>query len=198
MKSNPLSRHRVVPVLTTSKETDAVLAAKALLGAGVSVIEITLRNSRALDVLRAVHGEVPEILAGAGSVRTPEQFDSAADAGAGFAVSPGCTKTLMEAGKHHEIPLIPGVATPSDIMSALDYDYQLLKLFPVTLLGGVAIVRALAGPFPEARFFVTGGVHAGNFASYLVEPNVACVGGTWILDQNLLASGDLASIDVVP
>ncbi len=183
----------VIPVLALPAVETAVKVARALGAGGIRVLEVTLRTDAALDIIRELAAE-PELTIGAGTVTTPEQLDQAARAGARFAVSPGATEHLLAAGRDAAIPLLPGVSTASELMTAVDTGYHCLKFFPAEASGGTAALKALAGPFPEVRFCPTGGVGAGNYRDYLALPNVVCVGGSWLVPPEALAAEDWSAI----
>lgn len=185
---------KVMPVVTIGDAATAVPLAKALLAGGVPAIEITLRTSAALDATRRIAEAVPEMLVGVGTVLAPQQLLEAAAAGARFAVSPGTTSRLLDVAADSPLPLLPGVATPSEVMTALDRGYELLKFFPAETLGGRETLRAWAGPLPAARFCPTGGIGRDAVADYLALPNVVCVGGSWLTPSSAIAAGDYATI----
>jgi 2-dehydro-3-deoxyphosphogluconate aldolase / (4S)-4-hydroxy-2-oxoglutarate aldolase len=167
----------VIPVVVLDDPERAVPLARALVARGMPAIEITLRTPAALEGIEAVARAVPEAVVGAGTVLTIEQGEAAMDAGARFLVSPGATPALLDAG----LPLLPGAATPSEVMALLERGIAAAKFFPAAASGGVPALRALAGPFPQVRFCATGGIDATTAPGYLALPNVACVGGSWML-----------------
>ncbi|TGG93901.1 bifunctional 4-hydroxy-2-oxoglutarate aldolase/2-dehydro-3-deoxy-phosphogluconate aldolase [Natronospirillum operosum] len=183
----------VIPVLALKSVPAAIEVAKALHKGGISVLEVTLRTDAALDIIREL-AQIPELTIGAGTVTNPDQLDQAVRAGARFAVSPGATPNLLTAGRESAIPLLPGVATASELMAALDAGYHYLKFFPAEVAGGVAALKALAGPFPQVRFCPTGGIGRANYQDYLALPSVVCVGGSWLVPADLLAQEDWAGI----
>jgi 2-dehydro-3-deoxyphosphogluconate aldolase/(4S)-4-hydroxy-2-oxoglutarate aldolase len=185
----------VMPVVTIEDPASAVLMARALVAGGVRAIEVTLRTDRALSALAAITAEVPEAVAGVGTVLEPGQFDLAANAGARFAVSPGATPSLLEAARQSGLPFLPGVATASELMAALERGFSLCKFFPAEAAGGAAMLRSLAGPFPHVRFCPTGGIDPANARDYLALPNVLCVGGSWLTPPDALAAGDFQRIE---
>lgn len=184
----------VIPVLVIDRTEDAVPLAQALLAGGIKVLEITLRTPNALDVISVIARQVPEAVLAAGTVTTPEQWEAAARAGARFAVSPGLTPRLLAAAAQATIPLLPGVATASELMSAMDAGFTCFKFFPAQQAGGTGMLKAFGGPFPQALFCPTGGVSIDNARDYLNQPNVACVGGSWLAPAKLMATGDWAGI----
>ncbi|WP_044874968.1 bifunctional 4-hydroxy-2-oxoglutarate aldolase/2-dehydro-3-deoxy-phosphogluconate aldolase [Pseudomonas sp. LFM046] len=175
----------VLPVLVIEDTGLAVELAGALSAGGIEVLEVTLRTPRALDALAAIRKEFPDLLVGAGTLIHTEQFLEARDAGAQFAVSPGCTERLAAAAEDSGLPYLPGVMTPSEVLLALEYGYRSLKLFPAGN-GSVKMLKSLKGPFTGIRFCPTGGVTPDNLLSFLRLPNVACVGGTWIAPSSLI------------
>lgn len=170
----------VIPVLVLDRVEDAVPVAEALVAGGLPVLEVTLRTPAALDIIRAMR-EVPGAIVGAGTVLNPAALARAIDAGAAFAVSPGLTESLAEAAAGAPIPLLPGVATASEVMRALDHGFMRLKFFPAMAAGGLPALNGLAAVFGSARFCPTGGITAGNAADWLALPAVTCVGGTWLV-----------------
>lgn len=168
----------VLAILTVERTEDAAPLARALAAGGLRVVEIVLRTPVALDAIQATCEAVPELVVGVGSVRGVADLEATRTAGARFAVSPGLTPELREAGP--EFGLVPGVATASEAMVAADAGFGLLKLFPAREVGGADLLRALAGPLPDLRFCPTGGVDGDNAADYLALPNVPCVGGSWL------------------
>ncbi|MAA97470.1 MAG: keto-deoxy-phosphogluconate aldolase [Stappia sp.] len=185
----------VIPVLVVDDPARAVPMAKALVAGGLPAIEITLRTPRALEAIRAVAAEVEGAMVGAGTVLDDAQYKAAVDAGATFIVSPGATERLIAAASGHEVPLLPGAATASEVMRLLEAGYERLKLFPAEAAGGVALLKSLASPLPSARFCPTGGISEKTAPSYLALPNVACVGGSWIAGADAIASGDWEGIE---
>lgn len=185
---------RILPVITIDSEAQILPLADALAAGGLTTLEITLRSEHGLAAIRLLREQRPELCIGAGTVLNPQMFDACVAAGAQFIVSPGITAELLKAAVDNPIPLLPGVSTASEIMQALALGYQRFKLFPAEASGGVAALRALAGPFPQVRFCPTGGVNAGNLAQYLAQPNVMCVGGSWMLEPTALKQGDWARL----
>ncbi|WP_067515906.1 bifunctional 4-hydroxy-2-oxoglutarate aldolase/2-dehydro-3-deoxy-phosphogluconate aldolase [Endozoicomonas ascidiicola] len=170
----------VMPVMVIDHIDQATPLASALHKGGINVFEITLRSECALDAITLIKKELPNCLVGAGTVLNPEQLKQAIEAGSDFALSPGLTAGLLEFAGKTEMPFIPGVASPGDVMLALSYGINAMKLFPATQLGGEGMLKALYGPFPEVMFCPTGGISADNYRSFLSLPNVACVGASWI------------------
>ena len=176
----------VLPVLVIEDVSLALDLAGALYAGGVEVLEVTLRTPRALDALAAIRKELPQLLVGAGTLIHTEQFLEARDAGAQFAVSPGCTERLAAAAEDSGLPYLPGVMTPSEVLLALEYGYRSLKLFPANGSTSVKMLKSFKGPFTGIRFCPTGSVTPDNLLSFLRLPNVACVGGTWLAPSNLV------------
>lgn len=185
-----IDRVPVIPVVVVDDVATAVPVARALVDGGVPVIELTLRTPVALEAIRRIAAEVPEILVGAGTVVEPGQAEQAAAAGAQFLVSPGSTPTLLDAMADSGLPHLPGVATVSEILALLEAGYSEMKLFPAEVSGGTGFLGAVASPLPQARFCPTGGVSPANVDGYLTLPNVGCVGGSWITPRDALAAGD--------
>jgi len=169
--------------------------ARALLAGGVGSIEITLRTPGALEAIRRIAGEVPDALVGAGTVLAPQDLHAAAEAGARFAVSPGATTALLDAGRDGPIPYLPAVATASEIMEGVARGYSAFKAFPASVIGGPAVLKAFAGPFPEVGFCPTGGITPATAADYLALSSVLCVGGSWLTPPDALAASDWGRVE---
>lgn len=185
----------VIPVVVLDDAAHAVPLARALLEGGLRTIEVTLRTPAALDAIERIAAEVPEIAVGAGTIVTAEQIAQARAAGARFLVSPGSTPRLLDALQASELPFLAGCATPSDAVALLERGIACAKLFPAEVVGGIAMARALAGPFPQLRLCPTGGIDATSAPGYLRLPNVACVGGTWLARGPLpAAEGDWSGV----
>ncbi|WP_310447583.1 bifunctional 4-hydroxy-2-oxoglutarate aldolase/2-dehydro-3-deoxy-phosphogluconate aldolase [Thiobacillus sp.] len=194
---NPLSladHGPVIPVIVLQRVADAVPLAEALLAGGVKVLEVTLRTPVALACMEAIARSVPDAILGAGTVRSATDAQAARDAGCAFAVSPGYTAALGAACKQLQLPLLPGVATASELMTAQADGYDFLKFFPASAAGGIPLLKALAGPFPDVAFCPTGGLTPDNAGQYLALPNVRVCGGSWLSPQDAMASGDWARI----
>lgn len=190
-----LTRGPVIPVLVIDRVDDAVPLARALLAGGVQVLEVTLRTPAALDVIRTLVREVPEALVAAGTVTTPEQWEAVAHAGAHLAVSPGLTPRLLSAlNSGAPTPLLPGVATASELMTAMDAGLNRFKFFPAQQAGGVGMLKAFHGPFADAVFCPTGGITFDTASNFLALPNVACVGGSWLAPTSAVRAGDWGRI----
>jgi 2-dehydro-3-deoxyphosphogluconate aldolase/(4S)-4-hydroxy-2-oxoglutarate aldolase len=180
----------VIPVIVVDNAERAVLLARALVAGGVRVLEITLRTAAAFDAARAIAREVEQAIVGVGTITRVEHVEQAVAAGAQFGVSPGLTPALIAAAKASKLPLLPGVMTPSDVIAARSAGFTELKLFPAQQAGGIGMLNALYGPFPDVMFCPTGGVTAASAPDYLARPNVACVGGSWLMPQDAVAGGD--------
>ncbi|HRJ53647.1 MAG TPA: bifunctional 4-hydroxy-2-oxoglutarate aldolase/2-dehydro-3-deoxy-phosphogluconate aldolase [Candidatus Thiothrix moscowensis] len=184
----------IIPVIAIDDAGKAVELAHALSEGGVRIIEVTLRTPAALAAIDAVAENLPAVVVGAGTVINSRHLQSVRDAGAQFAISPGSTPALLEAARNMAFPLLPGVATASEIMQGLELGYQHFKLFPASIAGGIGALRAFAGPFQGVRFCPTGGINADNFLGYLQLPNVPCIGGSWIAPLELVNTGRFADI----
>lgn len=184
----------VIPVIVLNDVKHAVPMAKALVAGGIRMLEITLRTSVALDCMRAIAAEVPEAVVGAGTIRSAADAKAAAAAGARFGVSPGYTSAVGKACQDIGLPLLPGVATGSEIMMAQEDDYTELKFFPAMQAGGPNLLKAWGGPFTDVKFCPTGGVSLENAPQLLALSNVVCVGGSWLVTAQDLANGEWAKI----
>ncbi|MFN4360656.1 MAG: bifunctional 4-hydroxy-2-oxoglutarate aldolase/2-dehydro-3-deoxy-phosphogluconate aldolase [Hylemonella sp.] len=184
----------VIPVIVLDQVQDAVPLARALVAGGIRMLEVTLRTPQALACIEAIAREVPQAVPGAGTVRNSTDVQTAQQAGARFLVSPGYTPALGQAARHSGLPLLPGVATGSEIMAALDEGYTELKFFPALAAGGAALLKAWNGPFADVRFCPTGGISPQNARDFLALPNVACVGGSWLTPAELIARRDWDAI----
>jgi 2-dehydro-3-deoxyphosphogluconate aldolase/(4S)-4-hydroxy-2-oxoglutarate aldolase len=180
-----LKATRIVPVIVIKELGHAVPLAKALVEGGLDILEITLRTGAALDAIKAISAEVPGAVVGAGTVINRQQFDSAAAAGARFVVSPGLTDEVAQASRDRGVPILPGVATASDIMRGLGLGLETFKFFPAETSGGAPAIKALGGPFPQISFCPTGGISTKNLSSYLSLPNVIAAGGSWMIPSDL-------------
>ena len=180
----------MMPVVVANSPEEGVGIARALVAGGLPAIELTLRTEAALEAIRAIATEVPEILVGAGTITRPGQAKLAADAGAQFLVSPGTTGSLLHAMQDSGLPFLPGTSTVSEVLAALEAGITELKFFPAEAAGGVPFLKSIAGPLPGARFCPTGGITAASAPSYLALPNVGCVGGSWLTPADAVASGD--------
>ncbi|MFB6633108.1 bifunctional 4-hydroxy-2-oxoglutarate aldolase/2-dehydro-3-deoxy-phosphogluconate aldolase [Streptomyces sp. NPDC056362] len=187
----------VVPVLVIEDAADAVPLARALVAGGLPLIEVTLRTPAALDAVRAIAAEVPEAVVGAGTVVSAAGVADAVAAGARFLVSPGWTGRLIGAMRDSGVPFLPGVSTASEVVALLEEDVTDMKFFPAEAAGGVPYLRSLAGPLPRARFCPTGGIAPASAPAYLALPNVGCVGGSWMLPPDALATRDWARVEAL-
>mgnify|MGYP003630027737 FL=1 len=185
----------VIPVIVIDRAEDAVPLATALYNGGLKVLEVTLRTEFGLAAISAIRKALPDAVVGAGTVVTAEDVRNAKEAGAEFLVSPGCTLRLLEAARAEGIPLLPGVNSPSEAMLLLEQGQRHLKFFPAEAAGGVPMLKSILGPLPQLRFCPTGGINPDNAMEYLSLANVACVGGTWMLDKAAIAAGDWAEIE---
>jgi 2-dehydro-3-deoxyphosphogluconate aldolase/(4S)-4-hydroxy-2-oxoglutarate aldolase len=192
--SRPLFTARVVPVIVLTDPAHAVPLAHALLEGGIDVMEITLRSGAALASIEAVAKAVPQMHLGAGTVTRVDEVQRVIDAGAAFALSPGCTDALVAAVKAARLPFIPGVMTPGEVMLRREQGFSLMKLFPAQQAGGMGMLKALGAPLPDVQFCPTGGVSPDNLPDFLKLPNVAMAGGSWLTPADALASGDWARI----
>ena len=186
----------VIAVVTIADAAQAAPLARALVKGGVPAIEITLRTPAALAAIEAAAG-VEGAVVGAGTVLTVQDLRAAAEVGARFAVSPGSTPTLLAEARGAAIPLLPGVATASELMMGLELGYSHFKFFPAEAAGGAAVLKGLAGPFAQAKFCPTGGISLDNGRDYLALPNVLCVGGSWLTPEKLVAAGDWDAIEAL-
>ena len=184
----------VIPVIVLSDVTQAMLLARALVAGGIRMLEVTLRTPEALACIEAIARQVPDAVIGAGTVRSAADAQAAASAGARFAVSPGYTVKVGQACRDLGLPLLPGVATGSEIMMAQEDGLTQLKFFPALQAGGTAMLKAWGGPFGDVRFCPTGGVSPANAAEFLALPNVVCVGGSWLTPADAVAAGDWTRI----
>ncbi|MEX0938609.1 MAG: bifunctional 4-hydroxy-2-oxoglutarate aldolase/2-dehydro-3-deoxy-phosphogluconate aldolase [Pirellulales bacterium] len=191
-----LQRAGVVAVLILDRAEDAVPLARALIEGGVTAMELTLRTPAARDGLRAIRGEVPEMLAGVGTVLTPEQVWQVADADAAFAVSPGLNRAVIEEAQSRNLPFAPGVVTPSEVEAALELGCRELKFFPAEPSGGLEYLKSMAAPYAHlgVRFVPLGGVNTENTPRYLADPSILAVGGTWIAPRQAIAERDWEGI----
>lgn len=184
----------VIPVIVLDDVAQAVPLARALVEGGIRMLEVTLRTPAALACIEAIAAEVPAAVAGAGTIRSAADARAAVAAGARFAVSPGYTRAVGQACRELGLPLLPGIATGSEVMQAQEDGYTELKFFPAMQAGGLAMLKAFAGPFHDVRFCPTGGITAANAREFLALPNVVCVGGSWLTPQDAVKAGDWGRI----
>jgi len=194
-----LRSYGVVPVVAVDSPDEGLRLCEALIAGGLPVAEITFRTAAAEATIREAAKRFPEMILGAGTILTAEQMRKAVDAGARFAVAPGCNPTTIAAARECGMPFAPGVCTPSDVERAVEMGCSLLKFFPAEAAGGVAMLKALLGPYGHLgiSFCPTGGVTTGNLAEYLAIPQVAFVGGTWVAKKELIKAGrwdDIAAV----
>jgi 2-dehydro-3-deoxyphosphogluconate aldolase / (4S)-4-hydroxy-2-oxoglutarate aldolase len=187
----------IIPVLTIERLEDAVPLARALVAGGVRTLEITLRTPVAIESAKAIMAHVPEAVVGIGTILNADDLARAEGIGARFGISPGATPDLLKAAAASALPFAPGIATASELMLALAHGFNLVKFFPAEQSGGIKALRALAGPFPEVRFCPTGGIGEANAASWLAEPNVVAVGGSWLCPAADIRSGNWAGITAI-
>jgi 2-dehydro-3-deoxyphosphogluconate aldolase/(4S)-4-hydroxy-2-oxoglutarate aldolase len=187
----------IIPVLTIERLEDAVPLARALVAGGVRTLEITLRTPVAIESAKAIIASVPEAVVGIGTILNADDLARAEGIGARFGISPGATPDLLKAAAASALPFAPGIATASELMLALSHGFNLVKFFPAEPSGGIKALRALAGPFPDVRFCPTGGIGEANAASWLAEPNVVAVGGSWLCPAADIRSGNWAGITAI-
>ncbi|MGA0539152.1 bifunctional 4-hydroxy-2-oxoglutarate aldolase/2-dehydro-3-deoxy-phosphogluconate aldolase [Neotabrizicola sp. VNH66] len=183
----------VVPVLVIEDLAHAAPLAQALVAGGLPALEVTLRTPCALDAIRAM-AAVPGGVVGAGTLLTPADVKAAKAAGATFGVSPGATERLLDACAEHDLPLLPGAVTASEIMALLEKGYNVLKFFPAEQSGGAAFLKSIGSPIPQVKFCPTGGIGIRNAGDYLSQKNILCVGGSWVAPKDAMARGDWAAI----
>ena len=185
----------VMPVDVLADADDAVPTARALLAGGIGVIELTLRTPAALASIERIAAEVPEIVIGAGTVTAPEHAKQAADAGAKFLVTPGCTDAVLDAAFETGLPFLPGASTVSEAMRLAERGLTALKFFPAEASGGVAYLKSIGGPLPGLKFCPTGGITVKTAPDYLALSNVGCIGGSWLTPKDALAAKDFGKIE---
>lgn len=191
MNTLDLANHGpVIPVIVINKVEDAVPMAEALLEGGIKVLEVTLRTACALQAMEAIAKAVPDAILGSGTVRNIKDAQASKDAGCKFAVSPGYTSELGRAAREIGLPLLPGVSTGSEIMTANADEYYFLKLFPAVAVGGINLLKGFAGPFGDVKFCPTGGVTVESAPQFLALPNVVVCGGTWLTPADAVANKD--------
>ncbi len=189
-----MSLSPIIPVIEIDDVSLSIDLANALIAGGINVLEITLRTSAAIDAISLLAKEVPSAIIGAGTVLNRTDLEKVRDAGASFAISPGCTNSLLKHAKDINFPLIPGVSTGSEVMKGLDLDYTHFKLFPATSVGGLLLLKSFSGPFQQAKFCPTGGINEGNYLDFLALENVPCVGGSWVATSKLTNQGNFSTI----
>lgn len=191
-----LSLAPVVPVIILNDVSKARPLAEALVAGGLPILEVTLRTPNALKVMEEM-GKVEGAIVGSGTVRTPLHMQQSVDAGCRFMVSPGISPRILDAADDIGIPLLPGIGSPSEAMTAAERGYSFLKFFPAEALGGAPVLKAFASPLPDITFCPTGGITPTNAKTYLDLPNVICVGGSWIMPADALSSGDFARVEAL-
>ena len=185
----------VIPVLTLENAEQAIGIGKALVDGGLIVLEITLRSAYGLTAIKQLKQALPNAIIGAGTVMTPQQYESCVEAGADFIVSPGFTTELLHHGSRSSVPLLPGIGSVSEAMQAMALGYRRFKLFPAAVVGGVGFLKAIGGPISELKFCPTGGIKPTNAADYLALHNVMCVGGTWLTPADLVQQKNWQAIE---
>ena len=185
----------VIPVLTVTRLEHAAPLAQALVRGGIRVLEVTLRTACALDAITEMREMAPSAVVGAGTLTRADDFAAVQRAGAQFAVTPGLTPDLMFGAGETRLPLLPGVMTPTELIAARAAGFRACKLFPALQAGGVGMLKALAGPFPDVVFCPTGGITRANAAEFLAQPNVLCVGGSWLAPRELVDAGNWGAIE---
>ena len=184
----------VVPVVVLEDEAQAVPTARALLAGGINAMEITFRTAAAKGSIARVAREVPEMIVGAGTVVNLQNLHDAVDAGAKFIVCPGSDPELIAEAIRLNVPITPGVVTPSEIMIGLKLGLKVFKFFPAETFGGLKTIKALCGPFPQIKFLPTGGINQANAAEYFKNPKILAVGGSWMVTKDMVAAGDFEGI----
>ena len=191
MTTNP-----VIPVIVIADIDTAVPLAQALVNGGLKVLEVTLRTDAALEAITRIKQAVPDAIVGAGTVISEEDLSKAIAAGSEFLVSPGSTSSLIDVALRQSVPLLPGVATPSEAMTLLEKGISHMKFFPAQAAGGIPMLKSIAGPLPQLKFCATGGINEANAPDYLALDNVLCIGGTWMLDGALIEAKDWPAIEL--
>ncbi|OTQ73853.1 MULTISPECIES: bifunctional 4-hydroxy-2-oxoglutarate aldolase/2-dehydro-3-deoxy-phosphogluconate aldolase [unclassified Gilliamella] len=189
-----LSLGPVVPVIVIEDIKDAVPLARALISGGVKVLEVTLRTACGLDAIKKIIAEVPEAVVGAGTVTSVEQLKEVTKAGVEFIITPGLTPSILKTAVEGSVPVIPGIATIGELMTAKEAGLTAFKFFPAEINGGTAALKAFSGPIPDAKFCPTGGINIKNYRDYLALKNVICVGGSWFVPTDLIKYGNFAEI----
>lgn len=191
-----LTRAPVIPVIVLDDVSAARPLAEALVAGGLSVLEVTLRTRHALQVIEEM-AKVPGAIVGSGTVRSPLQMGHSVDSGCQFMVSPGASPRLLEAANDYDIPLLPGIGTPTEAMTAAERGYSFLKFFPAEALGGAPVLKAYASPLPDITFCPTGGIDMAKAKTYLALPNVICVGGSWVMPADAIEARDWGRIEAL-
>ena len=194
---NILASAPVVPVVVIENLEDAAPLAKALYNGGLKALEITLRTPVAAEAVKLMKEAVPEAYVGTGTVIDKATFEASVAAGADFMVSPGVNDELLALAKESDIPFLPGAATPSEVMNLVSHGFKFLKFFPAEAAGGAPMLKSIGGPLPQVKFCPTGGISLATAPKYLALNNVVCVGGTWMLDKELIANKDWQAIEAL-
>lgn len=184
----------VMPVITIDSVDHAVPAAEALYKGGIKAVEITLRTPCALDAIKVIKQQCPHLIVGAGTVINERNIEQVVEAGVDFAVSPGLTARLLKKAEELQLNLLPGTASPSEVLLGMEYGLSVFKLFPAVAVGGLPLLKSIAGPLPQVSFCPTGGLTIDDFDQYLALPNVVCVGGSWLLPKAAVQAGDWQQI----
>lgn len=184
----------ILPIVTADSVDEALATADALQQGGLRSIELTLRTPASLPALAALKQRYPGLVVGAGTVITPEQIESARAAGADFLVTPGASPAMAAALAAADLPVVPGAATPSELLALRELGFRVAKLFPAAAVGGVTMLKALQGPLPDLMFCPTGGIGEAEAADYLGQPNVACIGGSWMVPRAWLKAGEFDKV----
>ena len=192
--TSTLERAGIIPVMVINSLDGVEDYAACLAEGGLQVLEITLRTDLGLTAVERIKSAHPELSVGTGTCLNIDELKRSADAGADFMVSPGATDAMLQYSAEHDVAILPGVATPSEVMRALSYGFDCLKLFPAEAVGGVKLLKSIYGPIPEAKFCPTGGIGPVNAQDYLALPNVLCVGGSWMLNKQLIAEQNWAKL----
>lgn len=192
-----LAANPIIPVITISKVADAVPLAKALVDGGITALEVTLRTPAAPDAIERIVKEVPEAIVGVGTIRSAGDVAQAVRLGAKFLVSPGTTAGIYRAVAQAKLPFLPGIATASELLVALDQGFDTVKFFPAVPAGGIAAIKALAGPFSQARFCPTGGISEGNFLEWLAVPEIVAVGGSWLAPASAIKASNWREVTAI-
>jgi len=190
-----IGEYGVVPVVAIEEASDAKPLAQALMNGGLPCAEITFRTEAAAEAIREIAKTYPAMLVGAGTVLTVDQAKAAIDAGTRFIVSPGLDKKVVKYCLKHDVPVTPGIVTPTELQRALKLGLKVVKFFPAEAAGGVPTLKALSGPFKQARFIPTGGISPANLPDYLHLPQVLACGGSWLVKKNLIAAGEFGTIE---
>ncbi len=195
--ANLLPQLKIIPVLTVETVEDALNVCTALEAGGIKSVEITLRTAAALEAIKEVKQSLPKFTVAAGTIKTTNDIETLAKLGISFGVSPGLTEKLVDCAQSNNLPLLPGIATASELMQGLDLGLSSFKLFPAAAVGGIPLLKSLYSPFQEATFCPTGGISPDNYKDYLNLPNVLCVGGSWMVAPDLIAEKQCDKIEAL-